>query len=134
MINYLGLGHSFYPAKGLVQPLGPIRDYVLSDLVTWLKDPARKLRYLTAQIEDFNILVNLKTCELEGAKTKIFVLEGQVNDLQSTSSGLQNTIIELETRNTDLQSSLTLSKNISYVAIGIAIITVVVTAVTLRKR
>lgn len=39
LITYPGLGHTFYPAQGSVQPLGPIREYVLSDLHSWLKDP-----------------------------------------------------------------------------------------------
>ncbi|MFX0202677.1 MAG: hypothetical protein ACFFCW_41770, partial [Candidatus Hodarchaeota archaeon] len=134
LITYPGLGHSFYPAKGLVQPLGPIRDYVLSDLADWLKDPARKVRYLTAQIEDLNTELNLKTSELESAKTTIAELEGQVKDLQSESSSLQNTMIELERRNSELQSALDLSKNIAYIAIGIAIIAVAAAVMALRKR
>jgi len=54
--------------------------------------------------------------------------------LQNTSSCLQNTMIELEIRNSDLQSGLTLSKNLAYVAMGVAIMAFVVTGVTLRKR
>jgi uncharacterized protein len=38
LITYPGLGHTFHPAQGLVQPLGPIQEYVLSDLHAWLKD------------------------------------------------------------------------------------------------
>jgi predicted esterase len=41
LITFPGLGHTFYPAQGSVQPLGPIREYVLSDLHSWLKDPDR---------------------------------------------------------------------------------------------
>ncbi len=41
LITYPGLGHTFYPAQGSVQPLGPIKEYVLSDLHSWLKDPDR---------------------------------------------------------------------------------------------
>ena len=37
LITYPGLGHTFHPAQGLLQPLGPIEDYVLSDLHAWLK-------------------------------------------------------------------------------------------------
>lgn len=51
LITYPGLGHSFYPAKGLIQPLGPIQNHVLSDLAAWLKDPARKVRYKTSELE-----------------------------------------------------------------------------------
>jgi uncharacterized protein len=38
LITYPGLGHTFHPAQGLLQPLGPIEDYVLADLHDWLKD------------------------------------------------------------------------------------------------
>jgi uncharacterized protein len=41
LITYPDLGHTFYPAHGSVQPLGPIREYVLGDLHSWLKDPDR---------------------------------------------------------------------------------------------
>jgi len=51
LITYPSLGHSFYPAKGLIQPLGPIQNHVLSDLAAWLKDPARKVRYKTNELE-----------------------------------------------------------------------------------
>ena len=38
LITYPGLGHTFHPAQGLLQPLGPIEDYVLADLYAWLID------------------------------------------------------------------------------------------------
>ncbi|HEY6757705.1 MAG TPA: alpha/beta fold hydrolase [Nitrososphaera sp.] len=38
LITYPGLGHTFHPAQGLLQPLGPIEEYVLADLHAWLKD------------------------------------------------------------------------------------------------
>ena len=37
LITYPGLGHTFHPAQGLLQPLGPIEEYVLADLHAWLK-------------------------------------------------------------------------------------------------
>lgn len=37
LITYSGLGHTFYPVDGWIQPEGPIQDYVLSDIVEWLK-------------------------------------------------------------------------------------------------
>jgi pimeloyl-ACP methyl ester carboxylesterase len=36
LITYPGLGHSFYPAKGTSQPLGPVQENVLKDLGDWL--------------------------------------------------------------------------------------------------
>jgi len=41
LITYPDLGHTFYPAQGSVQPLGPIQEYVLKDLHSWLKDSNR---------------------------------------------------------------------------------------------
>jgi pimeloyl-ACP methyl ester carboxylesterase len=41
MITYPGLGHTFHPAQGLLQSLGPIEDYVLADLHAWLKGSDR---------------------------------------------------------------------------------------------
>jgi uncharacterized protein len=38
LITYPELGHTFHPAQGLAQPLGPIQEYVLADLYGWLKD------------------------------------------------------------------------------------------------
>ena len=36
LITYPGLGHTFYPAQGLIQPLGPLQDQVLKDMGDWL--------------------------------------------------------------------------------------------------
>ena len=38
LITYPGLGHTFYPAGGLEQPLGPMEDEVLQDLGDWLSE------------------------------------------------------------------------------------------------
>ncbi len=134
LISYPGLGHYFYSEDYWSIDMGPIQDYVLADLAAWLKDPTRKVRYLTAQIDDLNTELNLKTSELESAKTNISNLEGQVTALQSEHSSLQNTVTELERRNSELQSALDLSTNIAYIAIIIAIIAVAAAVMTLRKR
>ncbi len=36
LITYPGLGHTFYPVKGFIQPLGPMQDKVLEDIADWL--------------------------------------------------------------------------------------------------
>ncbi|MDD1750602.1 MAG: alpha/beta fold hydrolase [Methanothrix sp.] len=36
LITYPGLGHTFYPSKNWIQPLGPIGENVLEDLHSWL--------------------------------------------------------------------------------------------------
>lgn len=46
LITYPGLGHTFYPSKNWIQPLGPIGENVLADLHSWLTSPARKVRYI----------------------------------------------------------------------------------------
>ena len=38
LTTYSGLGHTFCPAKGPNELLGPFQDYVLNDLRTWLKE------------------------------------------------------------------------------------------------
>jgi len=38
LITYPGLGHTFYPAEGPNELLGPMQDYVLADLHSWLKE------------------------------------------------------------------------------------------------
>ena len=44
LIVYPGLGHTFYPSKDWIQPLGPIEENVLADLHSWLTSPERKVR------------------------------------------------------------------------------------------
>jgi len=44
MIIYPGLGHSFYPSKNWIQPLGPMEEIVLQDLYAWLTGPERDER------------------------------------------------------------------------------------------
>jgi uncharacterized protein len=41
LITYPGLGHTFYQAEGMAQPLGPIEEQVLADLHSWLKERYR---------------------------------------------------------------------------------------------
>lgn len=44
LIIYPGLGHSFYPSKNWIQPLGPMEEIVLEDLYAWLTSPERDER------------------------------------------------------------------------------------------
>jgi alpha-beta hydrolase superfamily lysophospholipase len=191
LITYPGLGHSFYPLPSpWIQPLGPIQEYVLSDLAAWLKDSAREVRYLNAQIQanadtvenlqgqlaDLNSELNLQTGELESARAEISELQGrldaetqrlgqelqasrdeasdietrltndidradlkigdlesQTKDLQAKSSGLENTVAGLESRNSELRSALDTSTNLAYIAIGIAAATVIAAILTRRR-
>ena len=138
LITYPGLGHSFYPVDGWKQPLGPIQDYVLNDLAAWLKDPSRnlyildeKLQMATNAMKDLQGQLGELNSELG---QQIRELENQVEELQSESSSLQNTLAELESRNYELQSALDSSKNLTYIAIGVATMAVVAVAVMVFRR
>lgn len=128
LVTYPGLGHTFYPREGLLQWLGPIQDYVLSDLAAWLKDPERDIRILDAQLQTATNTIN----DLQGQiaelnfelDQKTSELETLVEKLKSESSSLQNTIAELESRNVELQSSIDASSNMTYIALGVTIIAV----------
>ena len=136
--SYPSLGHSFYPVDGWKQPLGPIQDYVLSDLAAWLKDPARNLRILDIQLQtSTNTVENLQSqlaelnSELDQQTSE---LESQVEELQSESTNIQNTVTELESRNVELQSAIDSAKNLTYIALGVAIVAVVAVAIMLFQR
>ncbi|MHA2433761.1 MAG: alpha/beta fold hydrolase [Candidatus Thorarchaeota archaeon] len=118
LISYPGLGHYFYPEDYWSMAMGPIQDYMLSDLAAWLKDPARNVRSLRAQ--------------LQTAENMIEDLQGQLMELNSEFD-LQTS--ELESRNDELQSALVSSTNLAYTAIGAAIIAVTaVVVMVVRER
>ncbi|UCH57120.1 MAG: alpha/beta hydrolase [Candidatus Bathyarchaeota archaeon] len=129
LITYTGLGHYFYPEDYWSITMGPIQDYVLHDLEAWLKDPARRVRGLVSQLQTAeNTIENLQgqlgdvKLEFEGRTSQ---LESSIEELQSESTSLRNTIIELDGRNMELQSALDSSKNLTYIALGVAIIAVI---------
>jgi hypothetical protein len=130
LITYPGLGHTYYPVDRWLQLYGPPEDYVLSDLVAWLKEPERDIRIIDAQLKTAtNTVNNLKNqiAELNSElDQQIIELENQVEELTSESSSIQNTIAELASRNAELQSALDSSKNVNYIALGIAIIAVAI--------
>jgi pimeloyl-ACP methyl ester carboxylesterase len=120
LITYPGLGHSFYPAKGLNQPLGAIQEYVLSDLFAWLSDPAREVRYLNSQIETQKITIetlqdqvdklsselDIRTDELVTAKTKISALESDVATAEGEIADLENSLaVETQRLQQDLKAA-----------------------------
>jgi len=113
LITYPGLGHTFYPADGWIQPLGPMQDRVLADLFAWLESPERTVRNLEAQIQADAIII-------EG-------LQGQLTD-QANDLDASNALID------DLQSSLSTHMTLTYIALIIAAIAMIGTILTLRKR
>ena len=138
LISYPGLGHYFYPEDYWGIAMGPMQDYVLHDLEAWLKDPARKVRDLDSQLQAATNTVNNLQGQIAELNSEIeqqtSELESQVEELQSESTSLRNTIAELESRNTELQSALDSSRNLTYIALGIAVIAVIVGVATASKR
>jgi len=83
----------------------------------------RKLQTAENTIENLRSQLGDVKLELEGRTSQ---LENSVEELQSESSSLLNTIAELESRNAELQSALGSIKIMNYIALGIAIIAVIV--------
>jgi dienelactone hydrolase len=120
LITYPGLGHTYYPVDRWLQLFGPPEDYVLSDLVNWLKDPGRNIRVLEAKLET-------TTNSTEG-------LQSQLYDEQTKINMLDNKVSGLEGENVDLRNALSFSKNLNYVSIGIAVIAVVMAVLAYQRR
>ena len=138
LISYPGLGHYFYPEDYWGIAMGPMQYYVLQDLEAWLKDPARKVHGLDSQLQAATNTVNDLQGQIAELNSEIeqqtSELERQVEELQLESTSLQNTIAELEGHNAELQSALNASRNLTYIALGIAMIAVIVGVVTVSKR
>jgi len=138
LISYPGLGHYFYPEDYWGIAMGPMQDYVIQDLESWLKDPARKVHGLDSQLQSATNTVNDLKGQIAELNSEIeqqtSELESQVEELQSESTSLQNTLAELESRNYELQSALDSSKNLTYIAIGVATMAVVSVAVMVFRR
>ena len=138
LITYPGLGHTFYPREGALQWLGPIRDYVLSDLAAWLKDPERGLNALDARLDsNMDTMKGLQgqlndlSSELDRQATE---LENRVRDLRSESTEVKDAIAELESRNAELQSAFDSARSLTYVALGTAAVAVVAAAMMYLQR
>jgi pimeloyl-ACP methyl ester carboxylesterase len=129
LITYPGLGHTLSPVEGMLQPMDPVQEYALSDLATWLKDPARKVRDLDSQLqiaegmmEEFWGQLGDLNSELDQQTSE---LEKQVTELQSESTDIQDTVAELERHNMELQSALDSAKNMTYISLGVALIAII---------
>jgi pimeloyl-ACP methyl ester carboxylesterase len=124
LISYPGLGHTFYPVEGWKQPLGPIQDYVLSDIYSWLTDPARNLQYFSSEqqasertIDEIQTQISEFNSENTSQNSK---LNMHVEEIQI----LEKEIKELHYRNSELQYTLILSRNLTYIALGLSLFTV----------
>jgi pimeloyl-ACP methyl ester carboxylesterase len=138
LISYPGLGHYFFPEDYWGIVMGPMQDYVLQDLEAWLKDPSRKVRDLDSQLQTAGNAIEDLEGQLDDLDSQVdqrtSKLENQVLELQLESNSMKNTIIELEERNAEFKSSLDSFKNLTYIALGTAIIAIVVVVVTASKR
>jgi hypothetical protein len=128
LITYPGLGHYFYPEDYWSLAMGPMQDYVFQDLEAWLKDPARKVRNLNSQLQTAEHIIEELRVQLDELNSEFdqqtCELENQVTELQSESTDMQNTITELERHNMELQSALNSAKNLTYIALVVALIAV----------
>jgi dienelactone hydrolase len=138
LITYPGLGHTYSPVDRWLQLYGPPEEYVLSDLVAWLKDPERDIRVLEAQLET-------ATDTTEGLQSQLSDLNSEldrqaselgslIEELQSESASMKNTLSELENRNDILQSTLDSYRNLIYFALGVALLAVAGAAVLIFQR
>ena len=138
LITYPGLGHYFYPEDYWSIAMGPMQDYVLQDLEAWLKDPARKVRNLDSQLQTAEYMIEELQGQLGDLNSEIdqqtSELENQVTELQSESTDMQNTVTELERHNLELQSALDSAKNLTYIALGVALIAIISGAVIMFQN
>ena len=125
LYSYPGLGHSFYPVDSWKQPLGPIQDYVLSDIFTWLKDPARKVQYYHTQQQSSERCIDEMQIQLSGLDSELERTKSIFEDLQSASLTYKKEIDELNDLNLELKNSLISSRNLTYIALGLSLFTVV---------
>ncbi|NQT08202.1 alpha/beta fold hydrolase [Candidatus Bathyarchaeota archaeon] len=133
LITYPGLGHYFYPEDYWGIAMGPTQDYVLHDLEAWLKDPARKVRNLDIQLQTAEGIIEELQGQLDDLNSELdqetSELENQVTELQLDSTDVHNTVAEHERRYMVLQSALDSTKNLTYTALGVALIAVISGAV-----
>jgi alpha-beta hydrolase superfamily lysophospholipase len=142
LITYPSLGHSFYPVEGWIQPLGPIQEKVLGDLFAWLQSPTRNVQYLKAQLRTTNDTIANLQSQLNN-QTRLFTeqLQAARNETQAIRTRLagdldtaNSRINDLERRNTELQTALNTSTTLTYIAITIATIAVIIGLSQVVKR
>lgn len=115
LITYPGLGHSFYPVDGWKQPLGPIQDYVLSDISSWITDPARSVPYISTRLQFYEE-------KIDETMNKLSVLD---SELQSFNGYLRD-ILQLE-------KSLSRYRNLAFLAVGLSLFSALNSIRSLRR-
>jgi dienelactone hydrolase len=138
LITYPDLGHTYYPVDRWLQLYGPPEDYVLTDLVSWLKDPEREIRVLEAQLETNSDTTESLQSQLGDLNSELdrqaSELGNLIEELYLESANMKDTVIELDHRNVELQSALDSSMNLVYFVIGIALIAIVVEITMVCRR
>ncbi|MHA2068257.1 MAG: alpha/beta hydrolase family protein, partial [Candidatus Thorarchaeota archaeon] len=106
LITYPDLGHTYYPVDRWLQLYGPPEDYVLSDLVSWLKNPEREIRVLEAQLEknsdtteSLQIQLGDLNFELDRQASELGNL---IEELYLESANMKDTVTELDRCNVEL--------------------------------
>jgi len=126
--SYPGLGHSFYPVDGWKQPLGPIQEYVLSDITAWLTDPARNVQYIRSQLRTSEIIIGELQGQTVDFNSELAQQKEELNKLdensQSESQNIKQTIDELKNWNLELRLSLVSSRNLTYIALGLSLFSI----------
>jgi len=138
LITYPGLGHTYYPVDRWLQLYGPPEDYVLSDLVAWLKDPERDIRVIETELETTIDTAEGLQSQLDDLYSELdrqtSELGSLIEELLSESTSMKNTLSELENRNDIFQSTLDSYRNQIYIALGVAFLAVAGAAVLILQR
>jgi len=116
LVTYPGLGHTFYPADGWVQPLGPMQEGVLADLHAWLTSPERTVRSLEAR-------TTADAATIEALQRQL-ADQAQLLTEQQEAANASDALI------TDLQSSLGTYAALTYAALITAAAAIIGTILT----
>jgi len=116
LATYPGLGHTFYPAHGWVQPLGPMQEGVLADLHAWLTSPERTVRSLEAR-------TTADAATIEALQRQL-ADQAQLLTEQQEAANASDALI------TDLQSSLGTYAALTYAALITAAAAIIATILT----
>jgi dienelactone hydrolase len=138
LITYPGLGHTYYPVDRWLQLYGPPEDYVLLDLVAWLKDPERDIRVIEEELETTTDTTEGLQSQLSDLNSELDRLTNEmgnlIEELQSESASMKNNLSELENRSDILQSILDSYRNLIYIALGVAFLAVACAAILIFQR
>jgi hypothetical protein len=110
---------------GWKQPLGPIQDYVLSDIFNWLNDPSRKVHYFFTQQQSKERTINEMQIQLSSFNSELESAENIIENLHSDSVSFRKEIDKLNDQYLQRQESWILSGNLTYIALGLSLFSAV---------